>query len=74
MNTPNNTYWITRDGRKLLIADMDLQHVRMCVNMMVRLLGYNYSSYKYCPKIRLCELITAYELDNVLVALTDPNL
>ena len=73
MNTPQNTYWNTRDGRKILIADMDLDHVQHCVSLMTRQMGFTVAYYSYCPRIKLCELITAYELDRTLAALTDPN-
>ncbi len=73
MNTPTNTYWTTRDNRKLLIADMDIDHVHHCVGMLTRQFGHRSNHYNYCPRVRLCQLVTALEQDAVLAALTNPN-
>jgi hypothetical protein len=72
MNTPQNTYWNTRDGRKILIADMEIGHVLNCAKMM---------QIKYGIRCRdkedwrewLCRLITEAQLQKTLSALLDPN-
>jgi hypothetical protein len=74
MNTPNNTYWTTRDNRRLTIATMDLDHVQHCISMLTRQLGYSYIAYDYCPRIRLCELLTSANQEATMSALTDRNL
>jgi hypothetical protein len=73
MNTPNNTYWTTRDNRRLLIANMDLDHVQHCVSMLTKQLGHRYIAYDYCPRIRLCELLTLARQEATMSALTDRN-
>lgn len=73
MNTPQNTYWHTKDGRKILIADMEIGHVLNCAKML---------QLKYGVKQRdredvrewLCRLITEANLQRTLLALTNPNL
>jgi hypothetical protein len=46
----SKTYWHCKDGRRLKIADMDLEHVRRCVAMMERQ-GQQYTNaYKVMSK------------------------
>lgn len=73
MNTPNNTYWTTKDGKRLLITDMDIDHVKHCVALVTRQLGHQFINYDYCPRVRLCELLTAANQEATLASLTDPN-
>lgn len=72
MNTPNNTYWNTRDGRHILIADMEDVHVINCVKMLTKQLGCS-TMYSCSHKQRLCDLITEKHLQATLYALTLPN-
>lgn len=72
MNTPNNTYWNTRDGRRILVADMEDGHVEHCINMLTRQLGCP-TIYSCSNKQRLCDLITEKQLQATLLALLDPN-
>lgn len=72
MNTPNNTYWNTRDGKRILIADMEGIHVESCVKMLTRQLGCT-TMYSCSDKQRLCDLIAEKQLQATLLALLDPN-
>ena len=72
MQTPNNTYWTTKDGRRILVADMTDDHVANCVKLLTRKLGES-SRYSCSNRVRLCELIIAAQSYVILAALTDPN-
>ena len=72
MHTPDNTYWLTKDGRKFLVANMDDDHVFNCVKMLTRKLGVN-NQYGCSDKQRLCDLISLAKQEIILAALTDPN-
>jgi hypothetical protein len=73
MTTPSNTYWTTRDNRKILVADMEIGHVINCAKMMQLKYGVKQIA-KEDARDWLCRLISEAELQNVLSALTDPNL
>jgi hypothetical protein len=74
MTTPSNTYWTTRDNRKLLIADMDIDHVYYCIHMLIRKHGHDgVMADKCCWRQRLVDLIIYQEQKALLVSLTDPN-
>ena len=71
---PNNTYWTTRDKRRLLIANMDIDHVNFCIKMLIDKYGHDgVCSEYYCPRQRLVNLILRQEQEIPLIALTDPN-
>jgi len=72
LQTPNNTYWTTKDGRRLLVANMADDHVANCVKLMTRKLGGS-SRYSCSDKVRLCQLIIEAQSYVILAALTDPN-
>lgn len=72
MQHPNNTYWTTKDGRRILVADMIDDHVVNCVKLLTRQLGES-SRYSCSDKVRLCQLIIAKQNYAILDALTDPN-
>jgi hypothetical protein len=73
MNTPNNTYWATRDGRKMLVAEMEIGHVINCVKMMQLKYGVRQKKDED-PRNLLCRLMNEAKLQQTLIALTDPNL
>lgn len=73
MNTPDNTYWNTRDGRRILVADMEDEHVINSVKMLTRQLGCS-TMYSCSDKQRLCDLIAEKQLQATLLALLDPNI
>lgn len=73
MNTPQNTYWHTKDGRKILIADMEIGHVINCVKMMQLKYGVRQRKNED-PRVLLCKLMDEAKLQQTLMALIDPNL
>ena len=74
MHTPENTYWLTRDRRRILVADMEDGHVLNCINMLTKKLGLGVSGRYGCSdKKRLCQLIAFAQQEVILSALTDPN-
>ena len=72
MHTPENTYWLTRDRRRILVADMGDSHVLNCINLLTKKLGVG-SKYSCSDKKRLCQLIAFAQQEAILDALTDPN-
>lgn len=72
VNTPSNTYWHTKDGRRILVANMEESHVNNCVKILCRSLGLRYDP-TLSNKEYLCKLITALNLQQTLFALTLPN-
>ena len=72
MNTPHNTYWHTKDGRKILVAEMEIGHVVNCVKGMQ--LKYEVTpETDEDPRDLLCSLLSEAELQQTLIAFTDPN-
>jgi desulfoferrodoxin (superoxide reductase-like protein) len=72
--TPNNTYWTTRDKRRLLIANMDDDHCINCINVLVRKYGFCQWRELESPQEYLAKLVVYAEQEATLIALTDPNL
>ena len=72
MNTPNNTYWNTRDGKRILIADMEDGHVESCVKMLTKKLRSD-KVMLTTNKQLLCDLIIEGNMKALEAALTDPN-
>lgn len=72
MNTPNNTYWVTKQGRKLLIADMEDEHVEHCIKMLTKKLRSD-KVMLTTNKQLLCDLILEGDMGAVEAVLTDPN-
>lgn len=74
MTTPSNTYWTTRDNRKLLIADMDIDHVHHCVSMLIRKYGHDgVDAGKCCWRQRLADLVVECTIQFTLAEITNPN-
>jgi hypothetical protein len=46
----SKTYWHCKDGRRLKIDDMELEHVRRCVAMMERQCQQYTNAYKVMSK------------------------
>jgi hypothetical protein len=72
MNTPNNTYWNTRDDRCILIADMEEGYVENCIKMLTKKLKSD-KVLLTTNKQLLCDLIVEGNMKAVEAALTDPN-
>jgi hypothetical protein len=72
MNTPQDTYWTTKDGRKIPVEKLSDDHTLNCVRSLARKLGERLDHT--CPdKVRLCQLINIAKQEAILSALTDPN-
>ena len=66
--TPSVTYWITKDGRKIDVDKMSVDHLRNTLKMIIRsgILDINIKRQLHTPKMGNMEIAFEEELANHL--------
>jgi hypothetical protein len=63
-------YWTTKDGKEILISEMEHSHVINCINLMVRKYPEHFSQYKVTDEVRQDVEVARRKL-NGIIALTN---
>lgn len=67
------SYWETKDGRKLLISEMSNEHAMNAAKMMQKKIGYRNRLQRESWQVYLALMVNATWLDQIWNELTDLN-